>query len=190
MSRMFPEFIDTQLLCQRHPETWDLLYTSTCRRTYRVLAHVTGAVPSVLEELNQDVWLSAIECIEGFDATRGTAQDWVLGIARLKGLHYLRKKYQQRLAYVGSYADLIDPSDDLAALETAERAALLRGAIESLPESWQLVLRQKYGDGLTVKQIAALCETTPKAIESTLSRARQRLRELFQSTIHQLVERR
>ena len=188
---MFPKFVDTQLLCQRHPETWDLLYTSTCRRTFRLLGHVTGAAPAILEELNQDVWLSAIECIEGFDATRGTAQDWILGIARLKGLHYLRKKYKQRLAYVGSYTDFVEPTDAAEAAEAAdaaERAALLRGAIESLPEGWQLVLRQKYSDGLTVKQIAELCETTPKAVESTLSRARQRLRELFQSTIDLLAE--
>lgn len=185
---MIPNFVDTQLLCQRHPETWDLLYTSTCRRTFRVLGLVTGAAPAILEELNQDVWLSAIECIDGFDATRGTAQEWILGIARLKGLHYLRKKYKQRLAYVGSYTDLVDPTESGEDIEAAERAALLRGAIESLPESWQLVLRQKYSDGLTVKQIAELCETTPKAIESTLSRARQRLRELFQSTIRQLAE--
>ena len=147
---------------------------------------MTGATSSILEDLNQDVWLSAIEFIEQFDATRGTAHDWILGIARYKGLNYLRKKYSCRLAYVGEYSDLAEKSDGLSVtIVEAERAALLRGAIESLPENWQFVLRQKYGEGMSVKEIADFSGMTPKAIESTLSRARQRLRELFQDTFLQ-----
>jgi RNA polymerase sigma-70 factor (ECF subfamily) len=61
----------------------------------------------------------------------------------------------------------------------AERAALLRASLESLPENWQYALRQKYQAELSVREIADLMESTPKAIESILSRARQRLRDLM-----------
>lgn len=180
---MLTDLLDSNRLRDRDSDAWDALYLATCQRTYRVLSSVTGATPTVLDDLNQDVWLSAIESIEGFDATRGTASDWVLGIARYKGLSYLRKIYASRIVYVGQISDL---SEHAAArdIETddAERAALLRGSIESLPENWQLVLRQKYEKGLSVKDIAELVGATPKAIESTLSRARQRLRELFHET--------
>jgi RNA polymerase sigma-70 factor, ECF subfamily len=179
---MLTELLDPHLLRERDSETWDALYMSTCRRTYRVLSHVTGASRLVLDDLNQDVWLSALESIEGFDATRGTAQDWILGIARFKGLNYLRKKYSSRLAYVGDCSALHEQPEVSASAEAAECAAVLRGSIESLPENWQFVLKQKYHAGMSVKEIAELAETTPKAIESTLSRARQRLRELFQDT--------
>lgn len=185
---MLPELLDPQLLRARDSDTWDSLYVSTCHRTYRVLSHVTGASRLVIDDLNQDVWLSAIESIEGFDATRGTAQDWVLGIARFKGLNYLRKKYSSRLAYVGHYSELHEQPEVAMAVALEERAAVLRGSVESLPEHWQFVLKQKYDVGMSVKEIAELAETTPKAIESTLSRARQRLRELFEDTFRRGAE--
>ncbi len=176
---MTDEFIDVQLLRIGERSAWDALYCSSGRRTYRVLSLLTGAKQPVLEELNQDVWLSAIQSIDRFDATRGTAVDWVLGIARHKGLTYLRKHYSRRVVCVGDSGNLpeslVHEQDQLL---VAERAAMVRASLESLPENWQYVLRQKYQAGLSVREIADLMDATPKAIESTLSRARQRLREL------------
>ena len=180
------ELHDEQLLRGRDTDAWDTLYRSTCRRTYRVLHHVTGATQTELEELNQDVWLSAIQSIERFDATRGTAQDWVLGIARFKGLTWLRKQYNNRFVFVsGSFEMTEHWATPESTIEFADRAALLRATIESLPENWQYLLRQKYEAGLTVNEIAELTGATPKAVESTLSRARQRLRDLFRETLDQ-----
>ena len=183
---MPPELHDEQLLRSRDADVWDTLYRSTSRRTYRVLHHVTGAMHNELEELNQDVWLSAIQSVERFDATRGTPQDWVLGIARFKGLTYLRKKYYSRFAFVSGSSELAEHwvTPD-SSMEFVDRIALLRAAIESLPENWQYLLRQKYEAGLSVNEIAELIAATPKAVESTLSRARQRLRDLFRETIDQ-----
>ena len=180
---MTDDFIDIQLLSIGDHRAWDALYSSACRRSYRVLYHLTAAKQSVLEELNQEVWLSAIQSIDRFDATRGTAVDWVLGIARNKGLTYLRKQYAIRVVCIGGNGDLPELSviDDDQLL-AAERSALLRASLESLPENWQYVLRQKYQSGLSVQEIADLMESTSKAIESTLSRARQRLRDLMRES--------
>lgn len=183
---MPPELPDIQLLRNRDRDSWDALYRSTCQRSYRVLRHVTGASPSVLEELNQDVWLSAIDSILQFDATRGTPQDWILGIARFKGLTYVRRRYRCRVVSVGcSVADQIAAVD--VPTDADGRIALLRASIESLPEQWQYVLRQKYEAGLSVKEISELAGVTPKAVESTLSRARQRLRDLYRDTVESEV---
>lgn len=177
---MTDEFIDVQLLRIGDHNAWDALYSSTGRRTYRVLFHLTNAKQTVLEEMNQDVWLSAIQSIDRFDATRGTAVDWVLGIARHKGLTFLRRQYASRVVCVGGSGDLpesiVREHDHLL---VSERAAMVRASLESLPENWQYVLRQKYQAGLSVREIADLIDATPKAIESTLSRARQRLRDLL-----------
>lgn len=180
---------DALRLRERDADAWDVFYRGTCRRTYRVLYQVTSATDSVLEELQQDVWLSAIESIEQFDAARGTASDWILGIARFKGLTHLRKRYSSRVVAVGSSFDLPPSSKtESDSEEEAERAAVLRASIESLPENWQFVLRQKYETGLSVRQIAELTDTTPKATESTLSRARQRLRDLYRETLQERPE--
>ena len=181
---MTDEPIDVQLLRIGDRDAWDALYSATCRRTYRVLYHLTTAKQNVLEELNQEVWLSAIQSIDRFDATRGTAADWVLGIARHKGLTFLRRQYTNRVVCVGGSNNLPESSvRDNDQLMADERTALLRASLESLPENWQYVLRQKYQSGLTVREIADLTESTQKAIESILSRARQRLRHLMRESM-------
>lgn len=125
-----------------------------------------------------------MESISRFDAGRGTPQDWVLGIARYRGLSYLRAKYRNRVVCVvdGSARQFSDGREESHG-DDAERAAVLRAAVLSLPETWQYVLRQKYDAGLSVVQIADLLDTSPKAVESTLSRARRRLRELCEATL-------
>ncbi len=173
------ELISVHQLRQRMPAAWDQLYQVGGQRTYRVLYHVTKAEQRVLEDLNQIVWLAAIETVDSFDPSRGSAVDWVLGIARHKGLSYLRSKYRTRVFAVGSSHDLPPieqrdaPDEDIG-----ERRAILRACIESLPENWQFVLRQKYEMGLSVKEIANLAGGGVKAIESILSRARTRLRQM------------
>jgi RNA polymerase sigma factor (sigma-70 family) len=163
------------------------LYRSVCRRTYQLLLTVTGAQASVVEELNQDVWLSAIESIEGFDATRGAPHDWVLGIARFKGLTYVRKVYREQRVFSGRH-DVLEKTVAASPENSSEteQMAMLRAAITSLPEQWQHLLRQKYESGLSVKEIAELAGTTPKAVESNLSRARQRIRELCDTTFREM----
>ena len=103
-----------------------------------MLYYITSAKQTVLEEMNQDVWLSAIQSIDRFDATRGTAVDWVLGIARHKGLTFLRRHYASRVVCVGGSGDLpelmIHEDDPLL---VSERAAFVRASLESLPENWQ-----------------------------------------------------
>lgn len=181
---MSADYFDTQLLRQRDEVTWNALYSAMCRRTYRLLAQVTRASAAVVEELNQEVWVSAMESVEKLDAQRGSAQDWILGIARFKGLTYLRKQYASRTVCVGSAEDLPEADGtDERTQETAERQARLDAAILFLPEHWRLVLRQKYLLGLSVKRIAELMGSSPKSVESILSRARQRLRDLCREPI-------
>ena len=175
---------DAQLLRARDREAWDSLYLTTARTTYRILSHLTGAQSSTLEELNQEVWLAAIESIEKWDESRGPVRDWVLGIARNRGLLYLRKLYRRRMVVAADVMEL--PATSAAEpgnVDLDEQRLLLRASIESLPETWQWLLRKKYDEGLSVKQIADLAESTPKAIESTLFRARHRLKTIVIRTL-------
>ena len=152
-----------------------------------MLYYVTTAKQSVLEELNQDVWMTAIESIGRFDISRGTVVDWILGIARHKGLTFLRRHYTNRVVYAGSSDELPEiGADDDDHLVAAERVALIRASLESLPANWQYALRQKYQLGVSVRDIAQRMDSTPKAIESILSRARHRLREIIRESSERL----
>jgi RNA polymerase sigma factor (sigma-70 family) len=56
------------------------------------------------------------------------------------------------------------------------RAAVIR-ALNALPKHYALALEAKYGDGLSVVQIAELLGLTPTATQSVLARARDAFRE-------------
>ena len=65
------------------------------------------------------------------------------------------------------------PSD----FQPDDRIAL---TLDALPDRQEAALRAKYLDGLSVAQIAAQWNETPKAIESLLSRAREAFRETYE----------
>jgi RNA polymerase sigma-70 factor (ECF subfamily) len=64
-------------------------------------------------------------------------------------------------------------------LERRDLAALVHLTLDYLPERYGDLLEWKYVDGLTVAEIAARLESTPKSIESMLTRARRAFREGF-----------
>lgn len=187
---MVSDWNQVEQLRRRDATAWDLLYAENVTRTYRALYHLTGAKAWIIEELNQDVWLSAIESIENFDGKKGSPEDWILGIARFKGLTYLRKYARERVTMVGvAVPSLVAESESIESeMETQERVGVLRACLACLPEHWQRTLRWKYSQGKSVKEIACLMGATPKSVESILSRARSRLRELVENTFRGVEE--
>jgi RNA polymerase sigma-70 factor (ECF subfamily) len=76
------------------------------------------------------------------------------------------------------------PSDVPAPNEqalAAERAAAVRAAVGKLPEDMREVIVLCEWEELSMAEAAAILETTPKAVESRLYRARQLLRERLKS---------
>jgi RNA polymerase sigma factor (sigma-70 family) len=88
------------------------------------------------------------------------------------------------VAFVDDFTERMEPPDNALLLpqevmERVERVRLVRAAFVAMPQSHQHVLRQKYIDGRSVQEIATAMKTTAKAVESSLSRARTRLRVLL-----------
>lgn len=67
-----------------------------------------------------------------------------------------------------------DPHEDLLA---SERRAALERALQALPPAQRMAVILFHEEGLSVREVAELLETSPKALESLLSRARKALRE-------------
>jgi len=65
--------------------------------------------------------------------------------------------------------------------QAAERAAAVRAAVGKLPEDLREAIVLCEWEELSVAEAAAILETTPKAVESRLYRARQTLREELKS---------
>jgi len=66
-----------------------------------------------------------------------------------------------------------------AALERAETRRLVHVVLDGLPPRYAAALEWKYVDGSSVQEIADRLETSVKAAESTLTRAREAFRRSF-----------
>ena len=64
-------------------------------------------------------------------------------------------------------------------MEKQEVRNMVGAAMASLRPAYRVVLHLKYASGLSVKEIADRIGKTPKAVESTLTRAREAFQKIF-----------
>jgi RNA polymerase sigma-70 factor (ECF subfamily) len=164
-------------MAQRDRSAWDDMYGRHVADVFALVYHLVGRDRQAAEDLNQEVWLLAIEQIDRFDAKRGNFRDWLLGIARHRAFRHHRRA---AVPTVDSRPDRLAndlPPPEL--LEGRERANVVRAALVCLHDGSRNVLLAKYAEGLSVAQIAAQSGRSAKAVESLLSRARNQLRILL-----------
>ncbi len=126
------------------------------------------------EEIFQETLASAAECFELYSG-RSSFFTWLCGIARHEIADFYRKKKIKtilfsRLPWLENLAaEALGPEQMILRDEAAEK---VQRVLAGLSEGYQQVLRLKYYQGLSVKEIARQLNESVKAIESRLTRAR------------------
>ena len=174
---MDDEFRLVRAMVRRDRSAWDAMYERHVGDVFGLVYHLVGGDRDVAEDVNQEVWLLAIERFDRFDPGRGEFRDWLLGIARHRALRHHRRTTHQ--AVEGRPDDLSDGLPPPELLEGMERADVVRAALLCLHDGSRRVLLAKYAEGLSVAEIAAQTGRSAKAVESLLSRARGQLRALL-----------
>ena len=173
---MDDEFRLVQAMARRDRSAWDTMYERHVGDVFGLVYHLVGGDRLVAEDVNQEVWLLAIEQFDRFDFGRGGFRDWLLGIARHRALRHHRRP--SSLAVEGQLDGLSDGLSPPELLEGMERADVV-AALLCLHDGTRRVLLAKYVKGLSVVEIAAQTGRSAKAVESLLSRARGQLRALL-----------
>lgn len=134
---------------------------------------------SLAEELVQKTIFDAVRGRDSFEASKGSPEEWVFGIAR----NNIRLEMRRRATRpsvdgdISRYLETIDsePLPD-EVLEQKETAVIVRSALSRLENKEQDVLRAKYIENLSACDIASRIGITEKAVHSLLYRARDSLR--------------
>ncbi len=147
---------------------------------YRMLRNGARA-EDVLQETFIRVWRAAIT----FDPARGTAESWVVTIARNLCLSSLRKARSASLdAHLDEASEVPDDGEtpEQAAWRNARRD-LVRAAVARLPEQQRHLVALAYFDGLTHVEIAARTRQPLGTVKSRLRLALIHLRRALHASL-------
>ena len=138
----------------------------------------------------QEAFINAFRSRESF---KGDAQisTWLHSIvvnAALMKLRTRRRKPEEPIEdylphylpdghHAEKHASWTEPAD--VALSTKETAAMVRSAIEDLPETYRTVVLLRDIEGLSTEETAKIVNTTPNAVKIRLHRGRLALRTLI-----------
>jgi len=165
---------------------FDEFFNASASRLAAFVSRRSGLDPASVEDIVQNTLIKAVRNLASY---RGEAAlfTWVTEICRHE-LADAHRKAVRRPAH-----DSLDEPDAVAFpvpelwvpehLEPAAEAdahhrqkAVIR-ALNDLPERYARALEAKYGDGLSVKEVAALFGLTTVAAQSLLARARDAFRD-------------
>ena len=139
------------------------------RRVYSYAAYRLGDGPDA-EDATSETMLRAVRYRQSYDASVGTEQAWLLGIARrVVGEQLEARRAAGRIPELAAIADF----DEAAA--AVERVAL-REALAALAQDERDLLALRYGADLAVKDVALILGERTNAVEVALHRVVAKLR--------------
>jgi RNA polymerase sigma-70 factor (ECF subfamily) len=153
-------------------------------------ARRTGIDAAGIDDIVQNTLIKAVRNLAGY---RGEAalSTWLAGICR----HEIADTYRSAarrpgLRSLDSEADahravlqLRIPAhrEPVAEVDAESTRQSVMQALDELPEHYARALEAKYGDGLSVEEVARLLGLTPVATQSLLARAREAFRERWRA---------
>ena len=169
---------------------FDEFFNASASRLAAFVSRRSGLDPASVEDIVQNTLIKAVRNLASY---RGEAAlfTWVTEICRHE-LADARRKAARRPAH-----DSLDEPDVVAfpmpqlwvpehrepaaEAEVHRRQEAVIRALNDLPERYARALEAKYGDGLSVKEVAALFGLTTVAAQSLLARARDAFRDRWNS---------
>jgi RNA polymerase sigma-70 factor, ECF subfamily len=155
---------------------WRTWYDETFDDLHAYVLWRTGGRRDQADEIVQETWLTAVRHVRRFNPRKGSFLAWLRGLSVNVLRHHVRRQGRifRREQAAGQNGDAASRPED------HERDERIRITLDALPDRQEEVLRAKYLEGLSVAEIAAQWDETPKAVESLLSRAREAFRKLYQ----------
>ncbi|NTU46462.1 RNA polymerase sigma factor [Candidatus Roizmanbacteria bacterium] len=134
----------------------------------------TFSDPQIVDEVMQMAFFDFVEALPTFQF-QSSLRTFLFSIAKHKIYDALRKKKIKQLVFSSLPAYFVEQLGAVFLedeLEQKELAESINTVLHKLPDEYALILRLKYIEDLSVKEIAAEFKMNFKAVESLLYRAR------------------
>lgn len=127
------------------------------------------------EEILQDVFFQSLDALRNF-TYKSSLSTFLYSIANHKIIDFYRKKKLKQIVFSRLPEDitplvskLLGPEEEMQTKETKEQ---IRHVLRRIKPIYSTIIRLKYIDGMSMKEIAEKMLMSIKSVESTLFRAR------------------
>lgn len=175
MKAIEPDAHERQLIeaAQRDPSRFAELYDTNFDRVY---AFVARPVPTreEAEDVTAEVFHQALASLAGFEWQGTPFAGWLLGIAA----HLIAHRWQRAARQVEVSADELEP---IGIPEQTERQAMFSQLVDRLPEDQRHVIRRRFVDQHSIRDIARELGRSEGAVKQLQFRALENLRNQVRS---------
>jgi RNA polymerase sigma-70 factor (ECF subfamily) len=159
-------------------DAWETIVRQHWRKVFNVAYKFVGRHEEA-EDLTQDIFLKIFRSLETFDR-RANFQTWLISVSRNLCIDYYRSVRKERETIDRQVtAEEVGPvSSDagpLAALEQRDLAALLRRALQTLPDSLRTAVMMRDIQELSYQEIAGRLQLPEGTVKSRINRGRKEL---------------
>ena len=164
------------------PDRFEQLVLPHMDAAYNLARWLVGR-PADAEDIVQEAFLRALRFFDGFRG--GDSRAWLLKIVRNTGYSWVRKNRPAQLADEFDetiHSDETSSQNAEAKLLSRAESERVRNALEALPLAFREVLVLREIEGLSYKEISEVTGVAMGTVMSSLSRARQRLRDQLGTT--------
>ena len=154
---------------------FNALYSLYAKKIFNTAFNYTQNVEEA-EEITQDAFIKIYKYASSF-RRQSALSTWIYRLAINASLDHLKKKQNKSKEDVDINPDmLVDLNHPGVLLENKEKAVFLYSALNTLPHSQKTAFILGFIQGLPRQVIADIMETSLKAVESLLQRAKKNLR--------------
>lgn len=139
----------------------------------------SGATAEAAEDVAQEALITVWRKAAQYDPERASAAAWIYTVARNLRIDRLRRDQREKLVAVYETIASEEPERPDDALDSSEREARLRSALEELPEEQGRVVRLSFVEGRAHGDIAKILGVPLGTVKSRLRLAMNRLRNLL-----------
>ena len=167
---------DLYKLKNRDRGTFERMYNAYKDKIYTFLIIKTNGNKELTEDLASETFHSAILSASKLRNTKNIFA-WLIQIANRRFYDSLRSKYRED-NYLSNYHENNTYSKDIAAsIDNKEKILLINTSMDNLKQEYSSILKMKYIEDKSQKEIAKTIKKSIKATESMLIRAKKALKK-------------